>query len=144
MSKEFPNKFESGLTAEEIAGTTLAERFGYTYYPYHSPIHFDGFDYILRRKGSKTIFMENKNHERETGNLFLEIKCLTNTEADLWSNTVFYMGLIIVFNSKKMEDYCRDNNMRIVRGGENNGNEGYLVPIEELKELSWVKIIEIE
>jgi hypothetical protein len=74
----------------------------------------------------------------DTGNLFVEFESrgkpsgLATTEADTWAFKIEPSGAIILWETKKLKEFCATHPLRIVCGGDSDTSRGYLVPVKDV------------
>ncbi len=108
-----------------------------------------GFDFrLIYNNGTielvevKTDFMASK-----TGNLFFEYSCngkdsgLKSTEAQKWAILIPHLQEILVTCPKKLFGYLLASTHKELKGGDRKAVKGYIVPIDAVKKLGFVKTI---
>lgn len=108
-----------------------------------------GFDFRLIYDNGKDELVEVKTDfmSSKTGNLFFEYSCngkdsgLKSTEAQKWAILIPHLQEILVTCPKKLFGYLLSSTHRELKGGDRKAVKGYIVSIETIKKLSFVKAI---
>lgn len=108
-----------------------------------------GFDFrLIFVDRSELVEVKTDFKSRTTGNLFFEIQCsgkpsgLSATQANKWAILIPHLQIILVFEPKEMLEYLQTSKeVRLIKGGDRNAVNGYVIGIDKIRNRSNVETI---
>lgn len=147
--EKFFQDLETGKAGELVVARTLKKFFGAKSFTRQGADKT--YDFILTfPDGTKEKFeVKTDLRAAKTGNLFFEYSCsdkpsgLASTKSERWGILVPHLKIIMVFCPAKMLMYLEGSSHRNLRGGDRRAVCGYVVPIIDLYEKTFVKIVHL-
>jgi len=88
---------------------------------------------------NKKIEVKNDKIAHKSGRVFIEFECrgkpsgITTTQSDFWA-FVLTTGVVIIVSKDRLTELCNNeyNNGNVIRGGDRNTSQGFLINLDDL------------
>jgi len=140
----FEKDIERGKTGEDIAAVYLKHQ--------HKAYHIDRvnglhpeWDLVAHMPGKlKTIEVKTDFREIETGNIAIEFLHRNKPSAILWSLAHWYVFVlenrVLCMKKRDLFKYLRENDFKIINGGNSDMSTFWLVPSKDLEAQDYVDV----
>jgi hypothetical protein len=152
-SAKFTEDLRTGQKAEAYIALRLAQRCNGAVIPGPAG-RFPGYDFSIERRETRRYECKADFAAPDTGNCFIERACsgkpsgVSSTQAD-WYCHIVPGKCVFVVRPKPLLEWLTQTESTVVYGGDGGRAEGFLVTINDLKNLAatspdWCYVLELE